>query len=539
MGTIRYPRLVHVTGAVALLFLTADRGRTDDQEFEELKARVVRQEQQIEYLHRLLGPGFVQAATDEKGGDKKQIEQAVADYLKAQDKQKEAARKKEAEQFVEVGSVTSGESKWNAGLQWESKNKDFKFHVGGRVQNDWGWFAPDDALEPRGWSDGAGFRRLRVRADGTAWEVVTWNAEVDFANSTPRVTDTYMEIIQLPFVGNFRAGHFYEPFSLENWGVSDNWITFIERAPVIDALDPERNVGMILHNTAFDQRMFWAIGVYRPNSEDSGFAEDSGDGEYSYTGRLTFNPIYEADGRCWVHFGGAYSFRSVLPIPAGTIANPEGDNPRFRTRIPVRTRGTTFVNAERVIDTGNIIADSIQLYNVQAAAAFGPLSVQGEIIRAQVDNWVRGDQFRDPAFWGYYVYVSYFLTGEHRPYNRRIAGIGMPVPHEPFFLVRSGEPGDRHTLFGSGAWEVALRYGHLDLGSPDINLIDTAAGPIPRTSDFQGHINDITLGLNWYLNPNFRIMWNYVYARINGLDISPTTQSGDVHNFGMRFSFFF
>ena len=48
-----------------------------------------------------------------------------------------------------------------------------------------------------------------------------------------------------------------------------------------------------------------------------------------------------------------------------------------------------------------------------------------------------------------------------------------------------------------GAWEVCLRYSHLDLTD---GLI---AG---------GVLDDFTVALNWYLNPNTRFMFNYVYA---------------------------
>jgi phosphate-selective porin OprO/OprP len=529
--------LYGLAGATVLGVGTAS---AQESELDALRKRIEKLEQLNQELMRNHASATPSAAEQADGLDKQSVEKIVGEYLKAQEtakKKADDAKKKEAEEKgYEVGTDLGMTASWKNGLYFQTKNKDFTFHPGGRVQADWAWFAPDSDLEPRGWNDGAFFRRIRLRADGTAWEVVNWQVELDLANTSPTVKDTFMEIAKLPYVGNFRAGHFYEPFSLENWGTSDNWITFIERATVIDALDPERNIGMLFHRTAFDERVFWAAGLYRPNSaEGNGFADDSGDGEYSYTTRLTFNPWYENDGRCWLHFGGAYSYRSTLQAAPGTVTNPTGDDVRFRSRIPLRTRGTTFVNSERVIDTGSVLADNVQLYNLQAAMAVGPFSLQGEVLAAQVDDWVRGPLRRDPNFWGCYVLASYFLTGEHRPYLRKIGGIGMPAPHEPFFLVDSGEDDGRRVHFGRGAWELVARYGFVDLGHEDINAI----GAIPPTSTFQGHLHDVTLGVNWYLNPNFRIMWNYVYSHVNGLGVSPTTRDGDVHAFGMRFSFWF
>ena len=48
-----------------------------------------------------------------------------------------------------------------------------------------------------------------------------------------------------------------------------------------------------------------------------------------------------------------------------------------------------------------------------------------------------------------------------------------------------------------GAWEVLVRYSTLNLDDADV------AG---------GKENDITLGLNWYLNQHVKFLVNYVYA---------------------------
>ena len=108
----------------------------------------------------------------------------------------------------------------------------------------------------------------------------------------------------------------------------------------------------------------------------------------------------------------------------------------------------------------------------------------------------------DVSFWGTYVLVSYFLTGEQRPYQRR-RGIFGRVPLRQRFSWK-----DRYF----GAWEVAARYSHLDLNDRDIR---------------GGNLSNFTLALNWYVLPNVRLMGNWVRAHLNGV--------GDSNIFQMRF----
>ena len=55
---------------------------------------------------------------------------------------------------------------------------------------------------------------------------------------------------------------------------------------------------------------------------------------------------------------------------------------------------------------------------------------------------------------------------------------------------------------GFGALEVAVRYSSLDL---------TDAGVVG------GELEDLTIGFNWHLNPNTRVMVNYVNADVDGV----------------------
>ena len=121
--------------------------------------------------------------------------------------------------------------------------------------------------------------------------------------------------------------------------------------------------------------------------------------------------------------------------------------------------------------------------------------------------FVEGDShfIGDPDFWGAYVQASYFLTGEHRPYKTSNGTFDKVKP-----LKNYGKEG------GPGAWELAARYSYLNLNDAGVD---------------GGRLRDLTLGLNWYLNPNLRIMWNYIFA--------DPSDGGDVDVFQMRFQLAF
>jgi phosphate-selective porin OprO/OprP len=135
------------------------------------------------------------------------------------------------------------------------------------------------------------------------------------------------------------------------------------------------------------------------------------------------------------------------------------------------------------------------------------LSVQGELFQ----QFANAESVGDPGFWGFYVYGSYFLTGEHRPYDRS-KGIFKRVTPTSAFHFTGG---------GWGALETAFRFSYVDLNSQGIQ---------------GGKEIDLTAGINWYLNSNTRIMFNYVHARVMDRD-APPIDGGNANIFQVRFQF--
>ena len=180
-------------------------------------------------------------------------------------------------------------------------------------------------------------------------------------------------------------------------------------------------------------------------------------------------------------------------------------------------------NARRIVDTGLIAADSATVIGTEFLFIRGPFSVQSEYAFASINNaQVAGTPVGDRWFNGGYIQVSYFLTGENRTYDRRLGRLGdtyIASPYAPFFFTRAE---DGRFQWGRGAWEIAARFNHLTL---DNGLIQG------------GQTNSVELGLNWYLNTNLKVQFEYLHQ--NRYDMGPGQVPGDIDALGIRTQFFF
>ncbi len=383
---------------------------------------------------------------------------------------------------------------WKDGLRFETRDKRFALGVGGRIHCDWAFFDQDDELK---WAvgdedDGTEFRRAWIQFRGTLYDSIQFKAEYDFAgnNGDAKFKDVYIGVEDLPWVGNVKVGHFREPFGFEQL-TSANYLTFMERA-LPDVLTPGRNMGLLSYDSPLNKRLTWAIGAFKgvddfPSDDDSD--EDQG---YAVTARVTGLPWYADEGRRWLHLGVAYSRRNPDGAVLGWKARPEA-------HLANRYVNTEGIAGYRLADAR---MDDVAEWGMEAALTCGPFSVQGEYMLAEVDTDSAGRR----AFDGYYVQAGYFLTGECRPYTPASGLVGRVRPRRNFSL------GEER---GWGAWEVALRYSELDLDD----------GPIRG-----GVEENYTFGLNWYLNANTRVMWNYVLA-----NIEHDLYDGDLQVFQTRF----
>ena len=313
-------------------------------------------------------------------------------------------------------------------------------------------------------------RRLSFHIRGTIDNHLAYVAGFEFGPDYGP-TATYLEGIEGGLkvfgyrIGDFRVGFFQEPFSLARVTSSFD-SAFLERSLPTWTFGPGNNLGYMVYNRGFKQRLTWQFGFFSVGVRNDANASNS---TLSVTTRVTGRPLYRDGGRKMVHLGLAYSTRT-----------PRGSEAQYRSRPEAR-----FVDF--LVDTGRFDSSRIQLLGLEAAAVRGPLSIQAEAIASRVTSSATGD----PVFWGSAVEVSYFLTGETRPYEVSSGRFGRLFPKSNY---RKGLPLKRSN---GGAFEVVGRYSKVDLEDGGVQ---------------GGKLRDLSLGFNWYIDASSRVMFNVVRA---------------------------
>lgn len=373
----------------------------------------------------------------------------------------------------------------------EKKQKDtaakrFVVRPFGRLHVDAGTFTQDadNKAVVGNARNGVDIRRARLGVEGEGFDTFFYRFDVDFVTfdqqtaSRPTIFDAYIDMQNLPALGNLRAGHFREPFSLERLD-STHDLPFIERSAGVNALAPFRNLGLMAFDWNGAETVTWSYGVFDESTNEFGEANRDRAG-VAATGRVTWLPWYDdlAEGRYLLHLGASYSYRRV-----------SNQQRRFNQSPEVVLKEGLSLRTPNFVDTGVINLPDYHLAGLEASAVLGPWSMQGEYLFAAGHETGAGTLY----FQGGYGQVSYFLTGENRNYNRRLGIYQAVTPYSNVFRVCT----DEGIVTSWGAWEAVGRVSNLDLASGNI------AG---------GNMTNLTVGMNWYFAVRTRCMFNYIHS---------------------------
>jgi len=369
-----------------------------------------------------------------------------------------------------VGQTSMSDSSgWTDDGKFIIKSSDgqFKLRFDIRMYVDGAYFMDDTAEKL---SNGTHLRKARFAAKTQLWG--NWNAEwdMDIAEYVVEIKDMWLSYNGWE-KAMFKMGHYKVPFGLEIL-TSSRLIAFPERA--YNALAFKLGRRTSLGYTQWGNKWHFSTALFAQGMDDDKDqnTEETGNG---VAARFVIAPIMKDN--FLIHLGGA-----------------------FARHNPIDDKGVIDFNAEPETKIGDIeIVDTDNIFNVKTITQTGlegalrlrNVSLQGEFMQTAL---TREGGYKDASFLGGYGFISWFVTGETRPWVVNEGEFGQVLPKNEKW----------------GAFEVLARFSHLNL-SDETAMI------------YGGKANNITLGVNWYVNPNIRFYLNYAMV-----DNSPNATGGGV-----------
>lgn len=291
------------------------------------------------------------------------------------------------------------------------------------------------------------FRRARLTLQGKAygWE---YKMENDFGagGGLDGFRDVY--IAKSALGGKFTIGHF-KPYRAMEELTSSNELLTMER--------PFASATGLFNGRQFQQGVGYlragenyTAGLSVFNLRGAAGTRNEGVGA---AGRVTFAPINTDNST--LHFGAWYSFEDQNQGSADLVATSNYAGRRGPSQVIATTTGAS--------------RNTVDVMAVEAAGSFGPAFFQAEYADATFGQPLG----RDQDVTTYYVQGSFMLNGGHKPYKGATGVFGSPK------------------VADKGLWELTGRYDYVE------------------NETLNREVTSWILGVNYYVNPNLRFMFNY------------------------------
>lgn len=353
-------------------------------------------------------------------------------------------------------------------------------HFGGAPIFDYTWFNQDaESVEQVGVQENThDWRSARVQARGTLFNQLNspWRFLVSFEyrgfdvdpNNDWSWTDVSLTMPAGP-LGELTVGKIKESFAYEMVGDAAN-LPHLER--LLTPFFTSRNIGVRLNKVVANQRATFSVGAFNDWFAKDLAYDDSG---WDIAGRVTTVPLWSNQGRRFLHLAGAWRY---VGADDGLL--------RYRGR-PESNVTDYFVDATLDVDTKGIPASHANHWGGEALWNEGPFSVLAEYNVA----FVSSIEASDPVFDGWYATASWVITGEHRPYDRKVGYARRVLPSHHW-----------------GAVELVGRYGIVDVTDQEID---------------GGVMSKWFAAVNWWATRRWRFSAGYGEAVLDKGGLSGTT----------------
>ena len=339
----------------------------------------------------------------------------------------------------------------------------YQYSFGAQLSYDSAYFnEQDDSYYANAW------RRVRVNHKGSfLQEKLFYELEYSFTGSS-NYKDVFIgyanKFKKIDTKYRIKAGNIKIPFSLDGYSSSKN-ITFMERA-LNNAFTENRKLGseLLLYKKINNSRVNLLSAIYT-NSIDERLDDEIVKNGYSL--RATYAYKFQKNHLLSVGFG--FGERDM-----------NGDELKIKQGAEASLIDKKYVSV-KIKDVNNLTK-----FNLEALYIYNKYSFQAEYTDSMIAAYNGEVDLQNYNFYAYYLQGSYFLVGSGKRYKFKTATLGKIKPNR------------------DGAVELAARYSY-------INLNDTT----PMKTEEGGTQGDYTFGVNWYINNEMKIMFNYIVAKPN------------------------
>ena len=406
---------------------------------------------------------------------------------------------------INLISVVSADT----GLKWESKNKNIKGQIFGRINIQSGFTDTDDNANTRTTnSDYLYYRRIRLGALGQIGPV-SFKIEPDFAPYMETVLDGNIDFKDVWIGYQFKMNDIKHKFIVGNDQVpcglevqnSSRFTNHIERHGTLSSwCQGERSKGYRLLSSGKNWTTHLSYSVGEGQNSDIDLTHGT------YGVRATYSPLaFNKKEKQWLHTGFMWGYNKV----------DGGDN----------DWGSSSTDASRFISSGprlNILKTGehkdATRYGIELAFGQGPLDVQYERMWMSVDG-CGGDALTggsctsvaaeyDFSAWAHYVTASYFL----------------PFGQGKRMRAYNSNKGRYERIKASNAAMIAYRYGYQDYADAANNKT-------------RGDIVDHTFTLNYFFNSHHSVQVEYYTVEADYSDATNASDEADVFQLNWRIDF--
>ena len=371
-------------------------------------------------------------------------------------------------------------------------------------------------------------RRARPIIEGTLFVKYDFRLSPDFANGGIQIFDAYVDA-KYNSAFKLRVGK-YKPFVDLERLQSGSDIKFIERSYVTNAILPNRDIGMSLFGDFYKEKLNYAFGVNN-GVVDAGNISTGAEFESNkeVTARIYANLFKDTTHiLSGLGFGLAATYTNIdgeknLNFTDASIADASRNGlPTYLTNsqqaffrygpatVADGSRFRISPQANYYYGTFGVIAEYARVeQEVSLATAGGSLATGGG---GTTSSGIVANTNKKLSHDAWQVAASYLITGEEASFK------GVKPKHD--FDLDKG---------GWGVWELVARYSEINLDSDTFKnqagQFAAQAGAGISGSTNQAYADGFrsaqsahswATGINWYLNSNAKIQFDYEYTTFDG-----------------------